>query len=59
MDLVVTPKNLRNIHSDSEGTLHARFTLNLKFYVEQKTAAPILAADMELIDSHIEFNLTI
>lgn len=59
IDLVVNVRNLRNIHSEADGILHARATLNLKFYVEQKTADPILAADMELIDSYITANVTI
>lgn len=59
MDVVINLKEFRDVHSDEDGLLKARATLNMKFLVEQKDAAPILAADMELINTHGTFNVTL
>jgi len=59
MDVVFSVKEFRGIHSDDKGILSAYATLNAKFLVEQKNAAPICAADIEIINAHAHVNITL
>lgn len=63
MDVLVNVRELRGLHSTKDGLFHLMTNINLKFLVEQKDAAgnqiaPVLAADMEVVDAHGTFNIT-